>query len=100
MRASFIDPRRRIERRLFDINDRLQKLRAELGVIEEQLVELADQAEEAKVRAVVAETAFADHQWDEARRHAEQIAHARDSLRAEIAKLERTQDELIGKLVS
>ncbi|MGB9111798.1 MAG: hypothetical protein WCF24_03625 [Acidimicrobiales bacterium] len=100
MRASFIDPRRRIERRLFDINDRLQKLRAEFGVIEEQLVELADQAEEAKVRAVVAETAFADHQWDEARRHAEQIAHARDNLRAEIAKLERTQDELIGKLVS
>jgi chromosome segregation ATPase len=100
MRTSFIDPRRRIERRLFDVNDRLQKLRAELGVIEEQLAELADQAEEAKVRAVVAETAFADHQWDEARRHAEQISRARDSLRSEIAKLEKTQDELIGKLVS
>jgi chromosome segregation ATPase len=100
VRASFIDPKRRIERRLFDINDRLQKLRAEVGVIEEQLVELADQAEEAKVRAVVAETAFADHQWDEARRHAEQFARARDNLREEIAKLERTQDELIGKLVS
>lgn len=69
-------------------------------MIEEQLVELADQAEEAKVRAVVAETAFADHQWDEARRHAEHIVRARDNLRDEIAKLERTQDELIGKLVS
>jgi flagellar biosynthesis chaperone FliJ len=100
VRPAFIDPKRRSERRLFDINERLQKLRTELGVIEEQLVELADQAEEAKVRAVVAETAFANQQWDEARRHAEQLAHARDNLRHEISKLEKTQDELIEKLVS
>lgn len=100
MRPTFIDQKRRIERRLFDINERLQKMRTELGVIEEQLVELADQAEEAKTRAVVAETALAEHEWQDARRHAEQISKVRDSLRQEIGELESKLDELIGRLVS
>lgn len=75
-------------------------MRTELGVIEEQLVELADQAEEAKTRAVVAETALAEHEWQDARRHAEQISKVRDSLRQEIGELESKLDELIGRLVS
>lgn len=100
MRPAFIDPRRRIERRLFDVNERLQKLRAELGVIEDQLAELADQAEEAKTRAVVAETAMAEHEWQDARRHAAQYSRARESVRREISELETKLDELIGRLVS
>lgn len=100
MRPPFVDPKRRIERRLFDINERLQKLRTELGVLEEQLAELSDQADEAKTRAVVSETAMAEQEWQDARRHAEQLSRARDSVRHEIAELETKLDELIGRLVS
>ena len=45
-----------LQRRLVDASDRLKRLRAELAVTEEQLVFLEDEAEEARMRALVAET--------------------------------------------
>ena len=76
------------------------KARAELEVIDAQLAELTDQADEAKIRAVVAETPLAEQEWSEAHRHAEQMARTREAAHRKIAELERAQDELIGKLVS
>ena len=68
-------------------------------MIEAQLDALADQADEAKIRAVVSETPIAEQEWSEAHRHAEQFARRARLRRRDIAELERVQDELIGKLV-
>jgi chromosome segregation ATPase len=100
MRGGLLDGRRRAERRLFDANERLGRARAELEVIEAQLAELSDQADEAQVRAVVSETPLAEHEWSDARRHAEHLARRRDAVRRQMTELEHTIDELIGKLVS
>ncbi len=59
MRPGLTDRRQRTERRLFDVSARLDRARAELEVIEAQSDALAEQAEEAKVRAIVAETPLA-----------------------------------------
>ena len=81
------------------MNERLLRAKSELEVIEAQLDALAEQEDEAKVRAVVSETPIAEQEWSEAHRHAEQFGRRRDAARREIAELERAQDELIGKLV-
>ena len=99
MRPGLTDRRQRTERRLFDVSARLDRAHAELEVIEAQLDSLAEQADEAKVRAVVAETPLAQQVWMEAQRHADQMAHTRDAALRAIADLERTQDELFGALL-
>jgi chromosome segregation ATPase len=99
MRPGLTDRRQRAERRLFDVSARLDRARAELEVIEAQLDALVEQADEAKVRAIVAETPLATQVFTEAQRHADQMAHTRDAARLSIAELERAQDELIGDLL-
>jgi hypothetical protein len=93
------DRRLRVERRLFDVHDRLARANAELEILELQLVALDEDADEARVRALVAETAAADSQWREARRHAEVMQRRRDAARALVADLVRSQDELLAKLL-
>jgi chromosome segregation ATPase len=91
--------RSRIERRLFDVAARLERARAELRVLDEQLAALSEAADEARLRALVSETPLAEREFDEARRHAAALARSRDALAATIASLERTQDELLDRLV-
>jgi hypothetical protein len=84
---------------LFDVSARLNRARAELEVIDAQYDALVDQAEEAKLRAVVAETPLALQVWTEAQRHADRMARTREAALQAIAELERSQDELIGDLL-
>ena len=49
-----------LQRRLVDVSDRLKRLRAELAVTTEQVVFLDDEAEDARLRALVAETPLTD----------------------------------------
>jgi chromosome segregation ATPase len=100
MRPGLTDRRQRTERRLFDVSARLNRAREELDVIEAQFDALAEQAEEAKVRAVVAETPLAVQTWTEAQRHVDRMAHTHEAARRAIVELERAQDELIGDLLA
>jgi hypothetical protein len=93
------DPRQRAERRLFDVNARLERARNELAVAEEQLAVLEQDAEEAHVRSLVSETPLADRAWCDAKRHADAMRRALESSRSNVAELERTQDDLISKLI-
>ena len=52
--------RRVIERRLAEVGSRLQRLRSDLAVAEEQVAHFEEEAAEARVRALVSETAIAD----------------------------------------
>lgn len=89
-----------VERRLRQVASRLQQLRAELEVSGEQLDHLADAADDARLRALVSETPVADVDHQQAERHAEAMRRHRDAVLAEIAKLERDQDELLDRLVA
>ena len=93
-------PKSLVERRLSQVAGRLQQLRAELEVSGEQLAHLADAADDARLRSLVSETPVADHDHRQAERHAEAMRKHRAKVEAEIAKLERDQDELLDRFVA
>ena len=88
-----------VERRLMDVSRRLRKAREELAVAEEQLSALADAADDARIRSLVSETPLAARESQEAQRHAEAMAGARDSLATQVTRLESELDELLDKLL-
>jgi len=73
-------------------------LREELRVIDEQLGQLADEADDSRIRSLVSETPLADHEFREARRHADRYVDRRREVIETIAALERRQDELLDEL--
>jgi hypothetical protein len=87
------------ERKLRDVHDRLTRARKELGVLDEQLAALAGDADDARMRALVAESPGARLEHRDAQRHADAMAKSRAKVLASIADLEKTQDELLDKLV-
>jgi hypothetical protein len=89
-----------IQRRLIDVADRLKRLRADLGVAQEQLAFLEEEAEDARLRALVSETPLADAEASEVRRHADALARHRDALLRSIGELEREQDSLLDRMAA
>ncbi|MGH9111073.1 MAG: hypothetical protein ACRDZN_02040 [Acidimicrobiales bacterium] len=89
-----------VERRLSQVAGRLRQLRDELDVSAEQLAHLADAADDARLRALVSETPVADVDHRQAERHAEAMRRHREAVLDEIARLERSQDELLDRLVA
>lgn len=87
-----------IERRLVDVSTRLKTLRVDVEVAEEQLRFLEEEAEEARLRALVSETPIADVEASESRRHADALARYRDDLEQSIAALIREQDSLLDRI--
>ena len=87
-----------LERRLVDVSERLKRIRAELAVTEEQLGFLEEEAENVRLRALVAETPLADVEARDARRHADAQANHADALRATVRDLEREQDSLLDRI--
>jgi chromosome segregation ATPase len=87
-----------VERRLTQVSKRLKGLRAELAVIDEQMIHLADDAEDQEIRALVAETPGASFEARDARRHVDAHAKHRAKIVEEIAALERRQDELLDQI--
>jgi hypothetical protein len=89
-----------LQRRLVDVSERLKRLRTELGVTNEQVAFLEDEADEARLRALVAETPLGDVEARDARRHADALARHRDALAESIAELEREQDALLDRMAA
>jgi hypothetical protein len=85
-----------LERRIRDVHARLNRARAELAVLDEQLAVVADEAEDARLRSLVSETPLAAHEYGEVRRHADAMARARESLARQVDELCRRQDELLS----
>jgi hypothetical protein len=88
-----------VERRLADVSAQLKGLRRDLAVTDEQLAQLADEADDARLRSLVSETPLAEREHREASRHAEAMGRHRREVLAEIAQLELLQDELLDKLL-
>jgi hypothetical protein len=88
-----------VQRRLTEVHERLVKARQQLAIAEEQLALLVESADDARIRSLVSETPLANHDWNEARRHADAYRRGRDLAQAQVSELEQAQDELLAKLV-
>ncbi len=87
-----------IERKLRSVAAELKALRAELQVSSEQLVQFDDEADDARLRALVSDNPAAQRQHRRAARHAERLRRHRDRLAERIAALEAEQDGLLDRL--
>lgn len=86
-----------MRRRLKRVSRSLRSLREELRVLDQQLSQLADDADDARVRSLVADNKLAEQEHRDAQRHADaQNAH-RSEIVARIEELERRQDELLDQ---
>ena len=89
-----------VERRLRQTSARLRSLRDELRVIDEQLEQLNDEADDSGIRALVAESPIARHDSHEAGAHASAMRKHRDHVVRSIAELEQRQDQLLDALTA
>ena len=92
--------RGQVERRLRAVSAQLRSLRDDLQVTEEQLVRLVDEADDARLRAMVSETPLAEKEHRAAGRHAERLRKHRDKVTARLAALEAEQDDLLDRLTA
>jgi hypothetical protein len=90
--------KRAVERKLRKSTDRLRELRSELQVIDEQLAHLAEDAEDKRLRAMVADNPAAVVEDREARGHSEAMADHRRHVLDRISALESSQDDLLDEL--
>jgi len=75
------------------------RARGELAVLDEQLEVVNEMADDTRLRSLVAETPVAAKDHDEASRQASAMLRTRQVLVAQIADLERRQDDLLERLV-
>jgi hypothetical protein len=89
-----------IQRRLVDVSERIKRQRAALAVVEEQLAFFQEQADDARMRALVSETPLGDVDAREAQRHVDAQAAQRDALLRSIAGLVGEQDSLLDRMAA
>ena len=89
-----------IERRLLDLSERIKQTNAEMAVANEQLIFLDEQAEDARLRAIVAETPMEVASANEAQRHADALRRQRDALHRTLIALRAEQDELLDRMTA
>lgn len=81
------------------MQERLRRVRAEERVLAEQVAYLAEVADDAETRKLVAQTPLADREWQEARanldRHVAQLNEARQVL----TELVEHRDDLLDRLL-
>ena len=80
------------------MSKRLTSLRDDLRIAEEQLAQLADEAEDARLRALVSETPLAEREHKNAERHATKMRAHKTTVADKIQQLEIQQDELLDKM--
>lgn len=86
-----------VEKRLKAVSKRLAARREDLRIADEQLAQLAHEADDARLRSLVSETALADREYRDAARHADRMRDHRAALIETIAGLEVEQDSLLDE---
>lgn len=90
--------RKRIERQLVDLAERLSELRSEERICAEQLAQVAAEADDARIRAMVSDSPADRHVHRGAQRAADTLSRRYDKVRSKIADLEARQDELLDEM--
>ena len=75
----------------------MSALRGDLRICDEQLVQVRDEADESRLRALVSETPLAEREYRHAQRHADRLRRHRDELASRISYLESDQDALLDR---
>lgn len=88
-----------IERKLVGLSKDLKRAASELAVIDEQLAYVAENAADARLRAMVSETPLADKEHRDAVKTVSALQKDRGRWAERHAKLERRQDELLDELL-
>ena len=88
-----------IEGKLREVTARIQRARAELAVLDEQLVLFREAADETRLQALVDESPLSRSEHGEAQRHADAHGRSREKVAATLAELERSRDDLLDRLV-
>lgn len=88
-----------IEKSLAEIGDRLNKARNDLRIVEEQLLFQMDVMEDAKTRALVAETPLADREYRIARDDHDRLVRQREQAQRDILELQKEQDRLLDRML-
>jgi hypothetical protein len=83
---------------LTQVATRLRTLREELAIIDEQLAQLISESDDLALRAMMSETPSANHESNDARKHADAMRRHREHVVAEIVELEVRQDQLLDRL--
>lgn len=68
-------------------------------MLDEQRTAFAEAADDLRIRALVADTAAAKKEHRDAQRHADAMEASRNELAKRILDLQRSQDELLNRLV-
>jgi hypothetical protein len=89
---------RNVERRLSAISSEISGLRAEIGIVEEQLAFQRDVMEDTRVRALVAETPLAEREFRVAEQDFRRIERVAGEARARLAALLEERDRLLEEL--
>ena len=89
---------RLLQRKLHQTSSRLRELREELRIVEDQLSQLAADADEKALRALVAETPVTAFEHRDAQKHADAMQRHHDKVKASIIELEQKMDELLDRL--
>jgi hypothetical protein len=87
-----------LERRLRELGVRLDRAKSELAVLDEQQLVLSEMEDDARIKALVAESPLASAEHAEARRHADAMTRSRDAIMSEISQLERNYADISGRL--
>ena len=87
-----------LEKRLMEISRRIKKEKEDLLVAEEQLISLINDADEARIRSLVSETAISDNDRRDSARQSKNMEKYFQKIRNEIHRLEEIQDGLLDKL--
>ncbi|MDH3293633.1 MAG: hypothetical protein OER95_04855 [Acidimicrobiia bacterium] len=86
-----------IEKRLSSVSDELRRLRSDIRVLDEQLLQVADEAEDSRLRAMVSETPLASAEHRDAAKAVGALRRNREAVAKRIAKLEALQDKLLDE---
>jgi hypothetical protein len=87
-----------IQRHLSDLAARLDKARADLRIVEEQVLFQMDVVEETKTRMLVSETPLAEREYHVARDDHERMLKEQQRIWEVIADIQREQDRLLDRL--
>jgi hypothetical protein len=89
-----------IDRSMSELGGRLARARADLRILEEQVLYQLDVLEEAKTRMLVSETPLADQEFRIARDDYDRLERQRAEASERIAELQREQDRLLDGLLN
>ncbi len=87
-----------IEKKLTSVSGELRKLRDDLRVIDEQLLQVRDEAEDSRLRSLVSETPLASAEHRDAAKAVGALRRDREAMVRRMQKLEVLQDELLDQL--